>query len=222
MKNKLSYILRSLPSIAIVIVFMGSVCANYISYNYIEELEKQIDKRDSLINKLTVSNKLVEEYFNVSEDSITKKTIYTLKDEKKDKIIQTKTEYRRERVVEKTSFRRGDNTYTPEEFLSLVRDGDSVWQDKIMSIVEKYKSLAKGYNKLIEENKNLHDSLVWQKMALGLIKRNYDIDYSFWLDKGVYHVKLASDKADSAFILFPYFKHKMGYDEKMKSWSIKK
>ena len=43
MKNKLSDILKSLPSIAIVIVFMGSICANYISYNYIEELEKQID-----------------------------------------------------------------------------------------------------------------------------------------------------------------------------------
>jgi len=220
-KNKLSDILKSLPSIAIVIVFMGSICANYISYNYIEELEKQIDERDSLIKKLTVSNKLVEEYFNVSEDSITKEPIYTLKDEKKDKIIQTKTEYRRERVVVETSFRRGNKTYTPDELLSIVRDGDSMWQDKIMSIVEEYKSLATDYNKLIGENKNLQDSLVWQKMALGLIKRNYDIDYSFWLDKGVYHVKLASDKADSAFILFPYYKHKMRYDEKKNSWNIK-
>lgn len=222
MKNRSLYIIRSLPSIAVIIVFVGSLCANYISYNYIEELENQIIQRDSLISKLTVSNKIIEEYFEIKEDSITKKPIYTLKDEKKNKIIQTKTEYRNQRVIVETSFRRGDHTYSVEEFLSMVNNGDSVWQSKIKSVAENYKSLATDYKKLMEENKNLHDSVIGQEMALGLIKRNFDIGYSFWLDKNVYHVKLESNKADSAFILFPYFKHKMKYDEKKRSWSIKK
>ena len=222
MKNKLKKILRDLPRIAIIVVFIGSIIANIIGYSYIEELEKQIIHRDSVITKLSFSNILVNEYFDINEDSLTKQPIYTLKDEKKTKIVQTKTEHVKERITVKPTFIRGDRVLTTEELLEIINNEDSARKDKIKIIVEKYKTLANDYNELIKEENSLRDSIIWLKMALGLIKRNYDIDYSFWVEGNVYHVKLESSKADSAFVLFPYFKHKMKYDENKKNWAIRK
>ena len=69
---------------------------------------------------------------------------------------------------------------------------------------------------------NLKDSVIFQGMALGLIKRSFDIDYTSRLEGNNYHVQLESSKADSAFMLFPYFKHKLKYDETKNSWIIKR
>ena len=104
----------------------------------------------------------------------------------------------------------------------IVNSEDSIFASKLAYVAEKYKDLARDYNEIIKEENKLRDSIMWQKMALGLIKRNYDIDYSSWVENNVYHVKLESSKADSAFVLFPYFKHKMKYDEGKKNWIIRK
>ncbi len=222
MKNKLQKVLKDLPLIAFIVVFMGSIIANIIGYNYIEELESQIIQRDSVITKLSFSNNLVNEYFDVNEDSVTKQPIYTLKDEKKTKIFHTKTEYQKQCIVVEPSFVRGDKVLTAEELLDIVNSEDSIFASKLAFVAEKYKDLARDYNEIIKKENKLRDSIMWQKMALGLIKRNYDIDYSSWIENNVYHVKLESSKADSAFVLFPYFKHKMKYDEGKKNWIIRK
>ena len=220
--SRFSRIYKNLPKIIIFVLVIALLIANVVCVCYIRELEIQIEQRDSIISKLTFSNDLVKEYFDIVEDTVTQQTLYTLKDEKKTKIIQTKTEYVDNPVMVKPHFTRGDKVLSTDELLSIVNNGDSVYIEKILSLSKQYNSLVNDYNALQKEKRSLKDTVIFQGMALGLIKRNFDIDYTSRLDSNNYHVQLEAGKADSAFMLFPYFKHKLKYDEKKNSWIIKR
>lgn len=220
--DRISKINSILPRLVLFVFILASIIANFISFYYIEELETQIVQRDSIISKLTFSNNLVKEYFDIIEDSINQQTIYTLKNEKKTRVVQTETKYVERQVTIEPTFVKGDKVFTTKELLSIVNGGDSIMIENLKSISEKYNSLVKDYNESQKEIRALKDTIIYQGMALGLIKRNFDIDYSFDLDNNTFHVSLEASKADSAFVIFPYFKHKMKYDEKTKSWTIKK
>lgn len=223
MKNSLfSRIYNNLPKLLLFVSIIASLIANIVCIRYIDELETQIEQRDSIISKLTFSNDLVKEYFDIVEDTVTQQTLYTLKDEKKTKVIQTETEYVDNPVMVKTQFIRGDKVLSTDELLSIVNNGDSVYIEKIASLSKQYNSLVNEYNVLQKETRSLKDTVIFQGMALGLIKRNFDIDYIGNLEGNTYHITLESSKADSAFMLFPYFKHKLKYDEKNNSWIIKR
>ena len=204
------------------IVVMLSFIANIIGYNYIKELESQVTQRDSVISKLSYSNNLVKEYFDVVEDSINNQTIYKLKDEKKEKVVETKTKYVEHQVEIEHQFVRGDKVISTEELLSIVNKGDSAMLNKVKSLLDRYNSLVNDYNNIQKKAQLLKDTVIYQGMALRLIKKNYDIDYSCELDNNSYYVRLHSSKADSAFTLFPFFRHKMKYDETKKTWAIRK
>ena len=122
----------------------------------------------------------------------------------------------------KPQFTRGGKVLSTEELLSIVNNGDSVYIEKIISLSKQYNSLVNDYNAVQKEKSRLKDTVIFQGMALGLIKRNFDIDYTSRLDSNKYHVQLEARKADSAFMLFPYFKHKLKYDEKKNNWIIKR
>ena len=220
--SRFSRIYKNLPKIIIFVLVIALLIANVVCVCYIRELEIQIEQRDSIISRLTFSNDLVKEYFDIVEDTVTQRTLYTLKDEKKTKIIQTKTEYVEKPVMVETQFTRGDKVISTEELLSIVNNGDSVYIDKIIALSKQYNSLINDYNAILKEKSSLKDTVIFQGMALGLIKRNYDIDYTSRLDGNNYNVQIEASKADSAFMLFPYFKHKLKYDEKKKSWIIKR
>lgn len=220
--NCISKINSILPRLALLVIVLASISVNFISFYYIKELETQIDQRDSIISRLTFSNDLVKEYFDIIEDSINQQTIYTLKNEKKTKEVQTETKYVERQLAVEPTFVKGDKIFTTKELLSIVNDGDSIMIDKLKTISEKYNSLVSDYNESQKEIRALKDTVIYQSMALGLIKRNFDIDYSFNSYNNTFHVSLEASKADSAFVIFPYFKHKMKYDEKTKSWTIKK
>ena len=220
--NRFSRIYNNLPRILFIIFVLASLFANVICFFYINELESQIVQRDSIISKLTFSNDLVKEYFDIVEDTATQQTLYTLKDDKKTKVIQTKTKYVEHPVIVKPTFVRGEQVLTTEDVISLVNDGDSIYIDKLKLMAEEYNSLVNKFNEAQKEKMALKDTVIFQGMALGLVKRNFDIDYTSRLDGNNYHVQLEASKADSAFMLLPYFKHKLKYDEKKKSWIIKR
>ena len=220
--NRFSRIYNNLPKIVFFVFVLASLIANVICCFYINELESQIVQRDSIISKLTFSNDLVEEYFDIVEDSISQKTIYTLKEDKKIKIFQTKTKYVEHPVVIKPTFVRGEQVLTTDDVLALVNDGDSIYLEKLKTLAKQYNTLINDYNASQKEIRTLKDTIIYQGMALGLIKRNFDIGYTSWHENDRYHVQLEANKADSAFVLFPYFKHKMKYEEKTKSWIIKR
>ena len=220
--SRFSRIYNSLPKVILFVFVIASLIANVVCIRYIGELETQIEQRDSIISKLTFSNDLVKEYFDIVEDTVAQQTLYTLKDEKKTKIIQTKTEYVDRPVMVKPEFTRGDKVISTDELLSIVNNGDSVYIEKIVSLSKQYNSLVNEYNETQKEKRALKDTVIFQGMALGLIKRSFDIDYTSRIEGNNYHVQLEASKADSAFMLFPYFKHKLKYDEKKKSWIIKR
>lgn len=217
MKNKLFQILRLLPQIAICIFVLCSLIVNVLGFNYINELERQVAQRDSIINHLTFSNKLVEEFFDVTEDSINNQRIYTLKDEKRTKKIKIKTT----KYIE-PSFIRGNDTLNIDELVLMFNKVDSMHNKQLDTIYSKYNFLVDKCNRILYEKQSLRDTVTSQRMALDLIKKNYDIGYSWYVKGNVIHVTLESHKADSAFLLFPYFKNKLKFNDKKNIWTIKK
>lgn len=217
MKTNFLKLIKLLPQLAFYIIIISSFVINYISFDYIGELENQVAHRDSIISRLTFSNDLVKEYFDIEEDTLNKQRIYTLKDEKRTKRIEVKTV----KYVEH-SFVYGTDTLTIDELLLTVNKSDSIYKMQIDSLCSKYNSLITEYNNIQREQNNLKDSIISQRMALDLIKRNYSITHSWYVKEDSIHVKIESSKADSAFMLYPYFKDRLKFDNKKKSWVIKK
>lgn len=58
----------------------------YDATEQISTLESQIEQRDSLIQRLSHSNNLIKEYFNVKYDSLNNEETYVLKDSKKTRV----------------------------------------------------------------------------------------------------------------------------------------
>ena len=88
MNKRLLIFIGHLPKLFFPILLLLSLVANYVSVTYIEEMEKQIEERDSIIQKLTFSNELVKEYFDVITDSLDNEKRYVLKEEKRTRIVQ--------------------------------------------------------------------------------------------------------------------------------------
>ena len=70
----------------LIVAVLGLVSLLYSGHRYITKLEQQIIERDLLIDKLTISDALVKEYFDVKQDSLTNELIYTLKSSKQEPV----------------------------------------------------------------------------------------------------------------------------------------
>lgn len=99
--------------------------------------------------------------------------------------------------------------------------------------------LIKMTNELLDENQILNDSLdnLWQFKKqeqynsmdslqtliriLDLIKRDYGITYKVKREGNYKIFERQLSKADSAIVLFPYYKDKLSYDILTKAWNIK-
>ena len=110
--------------------------------------------------------------------------------------------------------------------------GDRLWKDSLFNAImqsdNKIKYLTRHgtvvtYNQLAKENDSLikvhydeksHNSKL--QLQLDLIKRNYPIEIK--REGDVYTV--VSPQIDSALILLPYYRDKLKYNHKDKSWSI--
>lgn len=177
-----------------------SILYNIESTKYIFEVESEIEYRDSLIKRMTLSDELVKRYFDISYDSIKDETFYSLKKEKLATITSMKyfVEDRPAEIIEKTVIK----------------------EQSIDSLVSSLDILLHDYNLLVRWANNKADSLEQSKIALELIKKNFDISYKIER-KGEYsRLFLISDKADSAFLLLPYFRDKIQYDRDNKCWLI--
>ena len=221
MKNNIIKIIKLLPYIAIVVGVVISFVANFVSLEYMKKLEYQVYQRDSIISELAFSNSLVKEYFDVIDDSVNNRKMYVLKDNKKTKVEIT-------RYLEPT-FSYNTESLTTDEFVKEINKKDSMYQQLLTSLssqnkkmYDEYNSLAEKYNKKIHEMNELRDTVVSQKIALNLIKKNYDIGYSWNVKGDLVEVRLESSKADSAYILLSNYREKLKYDEKKDVWIIKR
>lgn len=207
-------------TIILVIIIVGLTSVLNSGLSYIDKLESQITERDSLISRLTISEALVKEYFDIEQDSFTNELIYTLKSSKQEPV----------QIVYKNmseTFQAGNDILTSEEIVerynSLIGEFSQCVNEN-EKLVNKYNQLARDHNKLIKDYNELvnkkpyYDAL---KAALDLINKNYGIDYEIINDSTTYKVVISpSQKIDSALILLPYFRENLHYDEKSGKWVI--
>ena len=214
-------------TIIFIVIIIGLTTIINSGINYIEKLESQIIERDSLISRLTISEALVKEYFDIEQDSLTNEITYTLKPSKQDPV----------QIVYRNmsgTFHAGNDVLTSDEVVkrynSLIGEF-SQYADENKKLVDKYNQLVRDHNKLIKDynelvnlynkksdNKAYSDAL---KAALDLINKNYGINYEIITDSTKYKVVvLPSQKIDSALMLLPYFRENLHYDEKSGKWEI--
>lgn len=214
-------------TIILVVIIIGLTTVINSGINYINKLENQIIERDSLISRLTISEALVKEYFDIEQDSLTNEITYTLKPSKQDPV----------QIVYRNmseTFKAGDDILTSEEVVkrynSLIGEF-SQYAVENEKLVDKYNQLVRDHNKLVKDynelvnlynkksgNKAYSDAL---KAALDLINKNYGINYEITNDSTSYKVVVSSSqKIDSALMLLPYFRENLHYDEKSGKWVI--
>lgn len=205
------------PSIITLLLFVllcGSVFLNYKLSSYLDEYDEQIERQDSMIRRLTFSNELVKEYFDISEDTITHTTTYSLKEEKRSNAVSHVTNYT------DPIFIRDGKEMTSDELIASVNANDQATLVKIQKLVDAYNGLVHDYNELVKIYRVKVDSLTIQSTALKAIKTNYDIDYASSMEGDLRYVKVWGTKVDSALMLLPYFRHKLSYDSQKNVWII--
>lgn len=205
--SKINKFLRWVPWAVLICLF-----AFMVYYNY--TLQNQVTERDEIIKGLAFNDSLVNKYFDIKMDSIHSSKIYTLKEEYGPKEVHHHT----------TKTIRETYTEYVEDTLAL-----NFKHKQLIEIANKYNNLISDYNALVNKiNKtnglimSLSDSLQMQRMALSLIKRNFDIDYKGTMNNGKIQVEIISLKADSAFMILPYYREKLKYNQTRKIWEIKK
>lgn len=205
--SKINKVFKWTPLLVLIGLF-----AFMVYYNY--TLQNQVYERDAIIRDLAFSDSLVQKYFDIKMDSIHSSKTYTLKDEYGPKEIHHHT----------TKTIRETYTEYIEDTITLTAQ-----HNQLTELASKYNTLVADYNTLLAKTKEsysrlgtLGDSVQMQKMALSLIKRNFDIDYIGKMTNGKIQVEITCEKADSAFMILPYYREKLKYNQSKKIWEIKK
>lgn len=188
MKSKILKKTIDLISYAMGIITIVLLCYGYY---YISELENQISERDKVIQNLSFRSYLVDEYFDIEVDSTKNTTSYILKDSKKARIIEKRTEHIKTTIE--------------------VHDKE---------LISNYKKLADEYNSIVVENSNNKRLISEQRAVLELIERNYQIKYKVSVDSIYTRTKLFNtERIDSALLLLPYYRDRIKKVDD-KTWTI--
>jgi len=193
MKNK---ILRKVIEFVPILLVIGLVVALVYCIFYIGKLEDQIYERDKTIQELSFRSDLVEEYFDIMQDSIEHTTSYSLKRSVVNPVIlqQDSTEL---------LFHKGDKLFTAKAFVN-----------EYNALSKDYNVLVNDYNKVIGDYNDYYNEKEFQirelKSALGLIEKRYNIHYVVRRDSTFSVIDLSNtEKVDSALMLLPYYKDKI-------------
>lgn len=191
-------VIASVLADVITFSLLGGLC---LSVYYNITLQEQIEERDKLIQDLSFNKELVEKYFDIEIDTIKHMTYYTLKDKYQSRQIHKEIE--KIRITE------------------LSKDSAAFADIKRMyyELEDDYSSLQHKYNNLVEDWNNNKNQKEAQKIALSLIEKSFGITYESKIDSNNIYVKLHSEKADSAFLLYPYFKNRLN-KTKEGTWTI--
>lgn len=210
-RNNSSLIL--LLALVLLIASMAFVASRYIS-----KLESQIYQRDSLIRELSISDELVKEYFNIEIDSIGHKISYSLKDDKKTRVVE------RIETIRESQFSFDGKTISPDEvvkrYYELQNEANSLSRE-YHSLISKYNSLADRFN----SNYKIIDSLRTAKnisdLKLNSIQNAYGIKANCDVSGNTYKFSLSGNKQiDSALLLLPYYRDYISYDPQDNSWNV--
>ncbi len=166
------------------------VCPILFGAFYIMHLEEQLIERDNLIRELTFRSNLVEEYFDIKQDSLGNTISYVLKDSKAIHITTTRE------VI-----REVDNT-------PVITQGDSIVS--IDKMIYSHNQLIQDYNALYDKQLSLRSDLKKKESVLELIEKRYQITYTEERDSCFIVLKLINtEKVDSALLLLPVYRQRL-------------
>lgn len=199
----------------------------YLFYDSIEQistLESQIEQRDTLIRKLSHSNDLIKEYFDIKYDSVRNEETYVLKDSKKTRIEVEKmqTIHDVKCIKDEDRFYKNGNRISSD---SLIKEYNTLGQRNTgdwKKMVEKYNSLVHEYNKLGAKLSATEDSLWVKNLLLKNTMKYYKIQYTYSYNGNQVITNINSLKLDSALILLDVYRDKLKYNPKKKQWIIKR
>ena len=199
----------------------------YLFYDATEQistLESQIEQRDTLIQRLSHSNELIKEYFDVKYDSVKNEETFVLKDSKKTRVEVEKlqTIYDVAYIKDEDRFYKNGKRISSDslikEYNNLSQRNAGDWQ----KIVEKYNSLVHEYNKLGSRLSATEDSLWVKSLLLKNTEKYYKIQYNYNYRGNQVFTNISSPKLDSALMLLDVYRDKLKYNPKKKQWIIKR
>lgn len=207
--------------ILLLIVIVTSLSTiGFKSIQYIDRLENQIYERDSLINKLTISEEIVREYFNIKQDSLTNELIYTLKESKKGPV---QIIYKNQQETFEVGGEILNSTDVVNRYNTLLNDYNRIVLE-YNNLITDHKELIKQYNELVVIYNSWSGDIGYSKAlkaALDQINKIYDINYEIIKDSTSYRIIIPpSPKIDSALVLLPYFRENLKKGDEEGIWII--
>ena len=211
----------------LLIVGLCSLLGASMYYNYV--LQEQIEERDKIIHKLSTNSdilreKILNKYFDIEYDSISSVEIFTLKDN------YISANNHNQIVKNITSADSIEYTHLIKDYNLLVdkyNNMQKMYENNEDTLITEYNTLITQYNILFEKNKKIANEIdsiysitKSQESALKLIEKNFSIRYTSNISGNKIKVSLLSEKADSAFLLLPYFRDRLQYDSLKKCWII--
>ena len=199
----------------------------YLFYNATEQistLESQIEQRDTLIQRLSHSNELIKEYFDVKYDSVKNEETFVLKDSKK-----TRVEVEKLQTIHDVAYIKDEDRFYKngkrissdsliKEYNNLSHRNAEDWK----KIAEKYNSLVHEYNKLGSRLSAIEDSLWVKNLLLKNTEKYYKIQFNYNYRGNQVFTNISSPKLDSALMLLDVYRDKLKYNPKKKQWIIKR
>lgn len=199
----------------------------YLFYNATEQistLESQIEQRDTLIQRLSHSNELIQEYFDVKYDSVKNEETFVLKDSKK-----TRVEVEKMQTIHDVAYIKDEDRFYKNgkriSSDSLIKEYNNLSQrnaEDWKKIAEKYNSLVHEYNKLGSRLSAIEDSLWVKNLLLKNTEKYYKIQFNYNYKGNQVFTNISSPKLDSALMLLDVYRDKLKYNPKKKQWIIKR
>ncbi len=199
----------------------------YLFYNATEQistLESQIEQRDTLIQRLSHSNELIKEYFDVKYDSVKNEETFVLKDSKK-----TRVEVEKMQTIHDVAYIKDEDRFYKNgkriSSDSLIKEYNNLSQrnaEDWKKIAEKYNSLVHEYNKLGSRLSAIEDSLWVKNLLLKNTEKYYKIQFNYNYKGNQVFTNISSPKLDSALMLLDVYRDKLKYNPKKKQWIIKR
>jgi len=223
-KNKLIDLIIKVTLLLISIIIIVGLG---VSLYYNDTLQKQIYKRDILIEKLTKHDSILNMIIDIKYDSVSKTSTweyrmrggeilkYNVIAEELDK---TKDDYNK--IIDRHNEIIKQNTQNINDYNSLANSFTSLNQDhnKLIGI---YKENIEKYNKMINTFSQVSDSLTSLNSIVKLAQSNYDITYSIRRNGNMKEISIRSDKLDSALVLLPFFRDRLKLDTIKNIWTIR-
>ena len=199
----------------------------YLFYNATEQistLESQIEQRDTLIQRLSHSNELIKEYFDVKYDSVKNEETFVLKDSKK-----TRVEVEKMQTIHDVAYIKDEDRFYKNgkriSSDSLIKEYNNLSQrnaEDWKKIAEKYNFLVHEYNKLGSRLSAIEDSLWVKNLLLKNTEKYYKIQFNYNYKGNQVFTNISSPKLDSALMLLDVYRDKLKYNPKKKQWIIKR